>query len=210
MGLITAIEPQKHRRDRRSVFVDGEFVAGVHESTVVDLGLAIGQQTDENRLVELLRAETVRKARERALRLINYRDRSKSEVKKRLLGSDFPEDVVLQVVEQLSKAGLLDDDKFSRDWVKARTSSKPMGKARLSRELRSKGVDKETAERALSSLDETSEYGLAYDLAVRKLAKLDRSDPSIRRKLASFLARRGFGWEMVNEVMDALSSELDQ
>jgi regulatory protein len=210
MGLITAIEPQKNRGNRRSVFVDGEFVAGVHEDIVMNLGLAVGQAVDTHRLGELLRAETVRKARERALGLISYRDRSKDEVRRRLVGSDFPEDVVLEVVEQLSNVELLDDDKFSRDWVKARTQSKPMGRARLSSELRSRGVDKETVENALSCLDETAEYRLAHELAVRRLDKMDRGDPSLRKKLASFLARRGFGWGIVGEVMESLRSEWEQ
>jgi regulatory protein len=210
MGLITAIEPQKNRRNRVSVFVDGEFATGVHEDVAVSLGLGVGQAVDSDRLVELLRAETVRKARERALRLISYRDRSKDEVRRRLVGSDFPEDVVLEVVEQLSNSELLDDDRFSRDWVKARTQAKPMGRARLSSELRSRGVDKETVENALSCLDETAEYRLAHELAVRRLGKMDRGDPSLRKKLASFLARRGFGWEIVGEVMESLRSEWEQ
>jgi len=210
MGRITAIEPQKNRRNRRSIFVDGDFAAGVHDDVVVSLGLAVGQTVDEERLTELLREETFRKARDRALLLLSYRDRSIGEVRKRLLGSDFPEDVVVQVIEQLAKLQLLDDDKFSRDWVRARTQSKPMGKVRLFAELRSKGVEKETVENALQELDQASEVRLARELAVRKLEKIDRNDPASRRKLAGFLARRGFGWEVVSEVMESLSSDSDE
>jgi regulatory protein len=210
MGLITAIEPQRNRGNRRSVFVDGEFVAGVHEDIVADLGLAVGQMADTQRLAELLRAETLRKARECALRLIGYRDRSMAEVKRKLAGSDFPEDVVLEVVEQLSSAELLDDDKFSRDWVRARTQAKPMGRTRLAAELRSRGVDKETIEKALSELDVSREQALARELALRRLGKMDRSDPAAVRKLSAFLVRRGFAWEIVGGIMESLRSEWEQ
>jgi regulatory protein len=190
--------------------VDGEFVAGVHEDVAVSLGLTVGQVVDEKRLADLLRAETVRKAREAALRLISYRDRSTEEVRRRLAGSDFPEDVVLEVVEQLANVELLDDDKFSREWVRARTRSKPMGKARLSSELRSKGVGKETVESALGFLDDEAERKLAHELAARRLNRMDRGDPSLRKKLAAFLVRRGFGWEIVGEVVESLRSEWEQ
>lgn len=210
MGLITAIESQKKRGNRRSIFVDGEFVAGVHEDVALSLGLSVGQVVDDQRLAELLRTETVRKAREAALRWISYRDRSTEEVRRRLVGSDFPEDVVLEVVEQLSNAKLLDDDKFSRDWARARTRSKPLGKARLSSELRSKGVDQETVEGALSFLDDAEERRLAREVAARRLEKMDRSDPSVKRRLAAFLARRGFGWEIVGEVVESLRPEWEQ
>ena len=182
--------------------MDGEFVAGVHEDVAAALNLGVGQSFDRDRLVELVKAETMRKARERALRLIGYRDRSKSEIRKRLVGSDFPEDIVEEVVDHLSRAGLLDDRKFSRDWVKSRTASKPMGRTRLAWELRSRGVDAPIVEQALEGLDQEAEYGLARSVAEARLRKMDRDDPSVRSKLGSFLRRRGFSWDVIERVLD--------
>lgn len=204
MSTITAIEAQKKRGNRRSIFVDGEFVAGVHEDIVVVLGLAVGQTFDRDRLVELLKAETARKARENAIRLINYRDRSVSEVRRRLVGDDFPQEVVDDVIDQLSRAGLLDDEKFSRDWVKARSASKPMGRTRLAWELRSRGVDAPTVDEALEAVDEAAECELARTVAAQKLKKMDCSDPLTRNRLGSFLRRRGFDWNVISRVMDEL------
>jgi len=204
LSVITAIEAQKKRGTRRSIFVDGEFVAGVHEDVVAALNLGVGQAFDRDRLIGLVRAETMRKARERALRLIGYRDRSKSEIRKRLVGSDYPEDIVEEVVDQLSRAGLLDDRKFSRDWVKSRTASKPMGRTRLAWELRSRGVDAPTVEQALEGLDEETEHGLACSVAEDKLRKMDREDPSVRAKLGSLLRRRGFSWDVIARALDEL------
>ena len=59
MGRITAIEAQKRRGDRRSIFVDGEFVVGAHEEVVLTLGLSIGQRFDEEQLVGERRAPAV-------------------------------------------------------------------------------------------------------------------------------------------------------
>ncbi|MHB9037725.1 MAG: regulatory protein RecX [Armatimonadota bacterium] len=202
MGTITAIETQKKRGYRRSIFVDGKFLVGTHEDVVVALGLGVGQSFDEDRLVETLRAEDSRKARESAFRLLGYRDRSKSEIRKRLIGSDYPEDIVEEVIEQLSRGGLLDDEKFSRDWVNSRTAAKPMGRTRLAWELRSKGVDASTVDEALENLDEDAELELARSIVEKKLEKADRSDPNLKNKLGSFLRRRGFGWEVVNRVIN--------
>lgn len=207
MNTITAIEPQKRRGDRRSIFVDGEFVAGAHEEVILALGLRVGQVFDKDRLAEVIRTETARKARESAMRLLSFRDRTKSEIRKRLLGSDFPEDIVEEVIDQLSRVGFLDDEKFTRDWVKSRTTSKPMGRARLVWELRAKGVEQPTVEEALEDRDEDTEYGLALELARKKAEKSDTGDPSLRNKLASFLRRRGFGWDAIARALDDLSPE---
>jgi len=204
VNVITAIEAQKKRGNRRSIFVDGKFAAGAHEDVVLALGLSVGQAFDKDRLIELLKAKTARKARESALRLLSYRDRSRSEIRRRLIGSDFPEDIVEEVVDQLSRTGLLDDGKFSRDWVNSRTVSKPMGRTRLAWELRSKGVEAPVVEEALEGLNEDAEYELACSVAARKMEKMDREDPSFRNKLTSFLRRRGFGWDVIGKVFDAL------
>lgn len=202
LSVITAIEAQKRRGTRRSIFVDGEFLIGVHEEVVIQLGLSVGQSFDRERLVELVKAETARKARESALRLISYRDRSISEVRKRLIGSDFPEEAVEEVIDQLARAGLLDDEKFSRDWVRSRTASKPMGKTRLAWELRSKGVQAEKVDDALATIDDEAELELARSVAQDKLRKMDREDPTTRTRLGSFLARRGFSWDVISRAVD--------
>lgn len=205
MGRITAIEAQKRRGDRMSVFVDGEFVVGAHEEVILALGLAVGQAFENEQLLALVRAETLRKARESALRLLSYRSRSVTEIRRKLVGNNFPEEVVDEVVEQLSRTGLLDDEKFSRDWVKSRTtSSRPMGRTRLAWELRSKGVEPTMVDEALEDVDEDTEYAMALSLASRKMAKSDRNDPSIRNRLSSFLRRRGFSWEITGKVIQEL------
>ena len=171
---------------------------------ILSLNLSVGQAFDTERLADVIRKETTRKARESALRLIGYRDRTESEIRKRLVGNDFPEDIVDEVIGHLSRAGLLDDGKFSRDWVKARTLSKPMGRTRLAWELRAKGVDEPKVEEALEALDENAEYEMALSLARKKAEKSDVSDPSFRDKTASFLRRRGFRWDAIARALDEI------
>ena len=202
MGTITAIEAQKKRSDRVSVFVDGQFVAGAHAEVIAALGLTVGQTFDSDRLAEVIRKETTRKARESALRLLSYRDRSESEIRRRLAGNDFPEDIVDEVIDHLAGVGLIDDGKFSRDWVKQRAISRPMGRTRLAWELRAKGVDQPAIEEALAGLDENAEYETALSLVAKKAEKSDTSDPSFRTRTASFLRRRGFGWNAIARALD--------
>lgn len=207
MGVITAIEVQKKRGRRRSIFVDGQFVIGVHDDIVTALNLSVGQHFDQEQLQKLVRAETLRKAYERALKLLAYRDRSMSEIRKRLLSADFPEDVVDEVISRLSDEGLLDDKRFSQEWVSSRATSKPMGRTRLVWELRSKGVDTDTIEEVLNNLDDDTELTLARSAAQNKFRKANREDPSFKNRLTSFLRRRGFDWDVIRRVVDELCLE---
>ncbi len=187
--------------------MDGDFVCGAHEEVIAALNLRVGQAFDNDRLTQVIKQETQRKALEKALRLLSYRDRTRSEIRKRLLGDDFPEEIVDDVVGQLLGMGYLDDQKFSRDWVKARTIAKPMGRTRLAWELRAKGVDVPAVEEALESLDENAEYELALSLARKKAEKSDTGDRAFRTRTAAFLRRRGFGWNAIARALDELCPE---
>ena len=211
MARITSIEPQKRRPRRRSVFVDGEFAAGVDQEVVLALGLRVGHEVDEKRLREMLRAEEVRKAREDALMLLGYRARSVRELERRLKQKGYEEDIVEEVLTGLERADLLNDERFASDWVRSRTAARPMGRARLSWELRQKGVQKEKVEDALEDIDEEREFEMALELARSKANRSPGVDVfAERRRLAGLLGRRGFGWEIVSRVLNEVLPEHEE
>lgn len=207
MDRITAIETQKRRGNRRSIYVNGEFVAGVGEEVVVDLGLKVGQQVDGEKLAEVLRAEEIRSAREAALTLLDYRSRTQRELEQRLIQKGYSEETIARVIEQLENVDLVNDERFATDWVASRITHRPVGKSRMNWELRRKGVAPEIVEEALEQVDEDKEFEMALDLAERKLGGKAIEDPESKRKMAGFLQRRGFHWEIVSRALDKLSPE---
>lgn len=208
---ITAIEAQEKRQNRRSIFVDGKFVLGVDANVVADLGLQIGQEISEERLREIVYAEQLTKAKQKALNLLGYRARSRAEIAQSLRRGGFAEDIIEDVLAYLERLGLVNDEQFSQAWVKSRLIGKGMGKQRIKWELKQKGVPNDVAEDALSEIDEEIEYQIALDSAKRRWAKYKDAEVNTkRRKLASFLRRQGFGWEVVSQVLGELSADNDE
>jgi regulatory protein len=202
MGRITAIEPQKRRPNRRSVFVDGEFAAGVDQEVVLVLGLRVGQQVDDGRLREVLRSEEVRQAREAALNLLGFRSRSSRELETRLRQKGYEDDIIADVISGLERVDLVNDERFAGEWVRSRMASRPMGKRALSWELRRKGISNETIGGALEDVGEQDEYDAALSLAESRAAKGPDIDlKAERRRVAGLLQRRGFDWDTVNRVL---------
>ncbi|MDO8589131.1 MAG: regulatory protein RecX [Armatimonadota bacterium] len=210
MDTITAIETQKRRGNRLSIFVNGRFVAGVDQEVVLALGLRVGQQVSEERLARMLRAETVQRARLAALTLLSYRPRSANEISRRLMLKGYAPDVVDEALEALSQVDLINDERFSRDWVASRLEQKPMGKVRIAWELRQKGVAQDLVEQAVEGVDSETEYELALGLAQRKIRHFGGGvSVDERHRLAQFLRRRGFSWDVTNRVLGELLSEED-
>ncbi len=154
-------------------------------------------------LRELERHGELRRLRRRALRLLSVRARSAHELAERLRrGAD--ERLVGQVVAELQQAGLVDDARFALEWVRTRRESRGLGRARLRHELARKGVAPELVDRALqhASADEES---LAVEVARRRAAAYAGQAPQVAaRRLAAYLARRGFGPAVVAKALRAV------
>jgi regulatory protein len=205
---ITAIEPQVRNRDRVNIYVDGDWVVGVHAEVAVVAGLRVGQAISAEELQALVRAEELRHVRESALRFLGYRARSRVEIRRRLLQKGYDPDLVEEALVALDRSGLINDAEFSQSWVRARTGSRPMGPSRIAAELRQKGVDREVIDEALQAVDPDAETALALTVGRRKIEQLRGEDPrAARRKLGAALMRRGFSSEVCARVMDLLMRE---
>ena len=146
-----------------------------------------------------------RKAHEAALRLLRHRPRSEREMVRRLRQRGLPADVVAEEVERLREAGLLDDEAFAESWVEERRERSPRGKRLLRQELQQRGVGAAIADEAVSAVDDrTAALAVARGRAWR-LEGLDFQHFS--QRLAGFLQRRGFGYEVVEEAVRTVWNE---
>ena len=216
MPTITALEPQKRRKGRLNIYVDGHFIIGVGETVAADLGLRVGREMTAERLREVAGAEEVHKATESALGLLEVRARARREIETRLTQKGYDEDIVMQVIEKLTRLGLLDDAQFAAQWVEAKTrvgGSRPVGRRRITQELFQKGVSKDQIAQAVEKVSEDDELALAFAAARKKVRAVPTDRDALqaeRQKLIGFLQRRGFAWEVVKRVTrEALPSPRD-
>ncbi len=206
---ITAIEPQARRQGRVNVFVDGKFALGVFEEVALALGLHVGQQISPERLEEIARAETLRRAKEDAYRLLGFRSRSEKEIADRLRRKGYEDPIIAEVVASLRAHGYVDDATFAESWVRARGGTR--GRRALAHELRQKGVDAEIAAETLEAAkDDEAELDAARAAAVKKVGErpADQSREA-KARLAAYLQRRGFGWDVIRPVLAQLYNPTD-
>ena len=201
---ITAIKVQKRDRQRVNVYIDGDFAFGI--SRVVAAWLQVGQKITEEKVKQLKSEDEIEVAYQRALKIISYRDRSSAEVRENLRQKQIPEEIIDQVLVRLGKNGLLDDERFAQLWVENRNEFRPRSHRMLAIELRKKGISEAVIAQALENT--VTDEELAYKAAqkqIRRYMNLEWQD--FRRKLGSFLARRGFSYATVNLTVEQIWAE---
>jgi regulatory protein len=196
--VITALQVQKHNKERVNVFLNGEYAFAV--SLPAAAGLKKGQQLDAEQLAALKQEGVIDLAYQRAVRYLSLRPRSESEMASYLVGKEYSEEVVVAVVDRLRARGYVDDDAFARFWVENRTRFRPRGARALRYELRQKGVDRTTIDEALEEQDDDAAAWAAAESKIDRWQTLPREE--FEKKLMGFLARRGFDYSVSRRMAE--------
>jgi regulatory protein len=205
MGKITALTRQKRNPDRVNVYLDDEFAFGLAAITAVSLRL--GQTLSPAEIERLKGSDLEEKAKNVAIGYIEYRPRSIAETRQHLQKKEYPDDVIERVVQRLAEVELLNDAAFARYWVEQRETFKPRSKMALQMELRKKGIERALIETAVAEVDELAAATQAAQAKARRYHSLPQQE--FRKKLGGFLQRRGFGYDIVREVTEALWEEFN-
>lgn len=196
---ITSITPQKKSRKRFSIFLDEEYWKSLDKELVFLLNLREGKKVTPKDLEGIIFAEERKKALDKALRLLGYRPRSVSEVERRLKEENYDEKVIDEVIKYLTKIEYLNDEEFTRIWIKDRVA-KLYGPFWIKSELYKKGVKGRIIDDLMKDLyPEELECKKAYEAAKKKL-KVLKSDKNSYGRLLKYVLGRGFQPSVAYEV----------
>ena len=151
---------------------------------------------------------TKRSTYDRALDMLEARARSVFELRRGLLRKGEPEADVDATIARLRDAGLLDDATYARQLTRSKALGKGQSRRRIGQELAKRGVARAVADEAIvdvfdeEAIDEAAAIETVAQKRMKSLAKLD---PAVqRRRLYSFLARRGYRSEDISTVVARL------
>jgi regulatory protein len=204
---ITSLKVQKRNHQRLNVYLDGDFAFGL--SRYVAAWLHVGQELTEENISELIIEDAQETAYQKSIRFIGYRMRTSSEVERHLRKKGIEHHIINQVIEQLEEKGLLNDTNFAQMWIENRNEFRPRSHRLLASELRYKGIAAEIIQDTLEST--TSEEELAYLAAKKRVRRYEHLEwQDFNRKLGSYLARRGFSYNIIKPVIGQVWTEKNQ
>ena len=203
---ITEINAQKRNRRRVNISLDGSYAFSLDRLTAA--WLQVGRELSDAEIEQLQTRDEVEIGFNQALNLLSYRSRSALEMTRYLEGKGYAPTTLQAVLVRLEEEGLLNDDRFAKEWIENRNTFRPRSQSQLKAELRFKGL----AESAIDSAIEESgvdDATLAMAAARKQVRRYHSPDyETYRKKLGNALLRRGFSYATVNETLRTLWNEM--
>lgn len=213
-GTVTALVGKRGATDRLVVYLDGVRAFDVAVLVADTCRLRTGDRLTAQDVEQLLEKDAPYRAKETALKLVSARDRSRHEIEVRLADAGYSPEAVTAAVTWLQDLGYLDDLKFASHYA-AEKLRNGWGERRIAAELTRLGVDREVVRQALdeAASDASAAGGVlgadrVLEVARRRFGRAFADDPqAAARRLAAFLARRGFEWDRIGEITRVLQQE---
>ncbi len=194
--LVTAIEPR--RKGLSALYLDGQESL-VDTETLAASRLRPGDELEEEQLLALLRASDSRRAREKALFILTYRDHSREELKRKLLTASFSEEAAEAAVQKVADMGLIDDREYARKLARELLFRKRWGERRTVGEMLRRGLERELIAEVMEEAQPDPAVQLA-EIIEKKYTPLPRDEKGYRRMLNA-LARMGYGWSDIRSAL---------
>lgn len=192
---VLEIVPLDKRRCK--VLTDEDFAFALYKGELKRYQIEEGAE-----LTEQVRGEITEmlcgRARERALYLLQARDRTEQEIRRKLREAFYPEEAVARALEFLREYGYVDDLEYGRRYVE--TYGRRRSLARIRHDLTRRGLDRRQVEELLRGAPTAEEEQVRAFLA-KKHYDGRTCTPEQRRKLTASLQRRGYAYGVICQAM---------
>lgn len=203
--LVTAVEPR--RKALSALYIDGEFAMKLDTETLLINHIKTGVEISDEQLHQLIEDSNNKRAKEKALWLISYRDHSKKELIDKIKRTSSEESAVA-AVERLTELGLVNDEAYARRYYKELTQgSKHLSPRGARYKLMEKGIDRELIDAIVdeTDIDEREQIRIIINSKYKNFY----TDEKIKKRAVSALQRKGFRFEDIRSVMEEYEEEND-
>jgi regulatory protein len=139
------------------------------------------------------------RGREKAMRMLALRGRSKREIDDALRALGLRDTIRSGIVRELEEKGLVDDARFAREFVAVKKDVRRVGPHRLRHDLGRLGLSRTVVDEALSGFGADEQESMARTLVERQLGTAAPTEKSVRR-VVGMLRRKGYDYAVVNKV----------
>lgn len=152
---------------------------------------------------EIMNEILPKRCMERALYILQTSDKSKEDIKNKLLQGGYPEEIINNVTEKLESYGYINDYRYSYNYI--RYNIKAKSRKKILFELGSRGIKKEVLENAFDNIMEEIDIDSFQNAIIKKEFIKKRFDFTVNdkdtlNKIINSLMRKGFKYDDIMHI----------
>ncbi|WP_458631317.1 regulatory protein RecX [Paenibacillus sp. CMAA1364] len=210
MELVITEVKREPRQKYRYLISFESYDLSVHEDVMIKYRMVKGNTFWRHELEEIILSDEKQRGYVHALKYLERKARTCKEIATRLREKETSPAVIEEVLERLSRDGLVNDALYAQQWTEQRIKRQRKGKLWISQELRQKGVEKTLIVEALDSVSSEDEFESAFIIGRKKWSQTKGETLDKKRKTGSYLMRRGFTGDLVRRVLNCIIQDEDE
>ena len=205
---MTITDIKKGRKYLSAIYIDGELAVHLDTRVVLEENVRAGKEITDERLKELIEISNVRRAKEKALWLISYRDHSKKELVQKIAKTADKESAEI-AVDRMGELGLVNDEKYARRYLDQLINIKHLSKNAAKYKLLEKGIDRNLIDEILCETETDPQEHIRAIIERKYLKSL--SDEKGKRRCFAGLQRIGYSYSDINSVLqEYIAAQFEQ
>ena len=191
------------KKNKYNIFLSNGEVITVDERVITENELLLKKEIDINLYNKVIRESRIYELVDIAIKYISIRLRSIKEIKDYLKKKEEDTDLIEVSINKLTKLGYLDDERFTKAFIKDKMNFTSMGDYKIKMELYNLGVSPELIEENISLIDneqleEKMKKQIEKDIRTNK----KYIGYALKNKIYNHLVSAGFSKEKVLAVIN--------
>lgn len=205
---MKVIKIEEFSKTKCKVIIDKIVPLVLYKADLRRYQIQEGKILEERQIKILLEELLPYRAKMRCMKLLQSKDYTEYEIRKKLIADGYPESVIENTVEYLFGYHYLDDNRYVRLYYQSKSYKK--SKKQIVIELQRKGIAKEMIVSVLRDVigeEENTDFPCIMQLLRKKHYIDDEASFEEKEKIRAYLFRKGFEINDINVCMKKFSWE---
>lgn len=195
---VTKIETISKTKYR--IFLDNKFAFVLYKGELLHYRIKEDEEIDESVYYEIKEKVVIKRAKLRALHLLNDMDRTEGQLREKLKANQYTEDVIDEAMRYVKSFGYINDYNYAKRYIESRKEKK--SRKEIYAALCGKGLSRELVEEAMEECYDREDSRIAIaELLRKKKYSPETATEKEKQKIFAFLMRKGFPYEDIRQVV---------
>ena len=190
------IKYEKKGNNTYKIYLENNQTINLYEDVIIKNNLLYKKEIDEFLLEKLDIDNNKEDIYNKCVKYISVRIRSINEIKEYLKRKEIDNILIETTIDKLIKNNLLNDEIFTKAFIKDKLNFTTMGPYRIEQELKKHKIDSNLIYKYLNEIDDET-IDNKINKQITKLMKSNRKKQNIRNKIYTNLLSLGYSNEMI-------------